>query len=120
MCSRKFPLNYLSCLFYILKPQDATIRSLFYTFFKKNPVVCANFPLGSKFHFSKWKTYFTQFIDKFLKFEEMEYLIHHVKVEMWPALCKFPILFSPVKLKLGRNFSQFIYRSKLVLLNLEL
>ena len=29
--SRKFPLNYLSCLFYILKPQNATIRSLFYT-----------------------------------------------------------------------------------------
>ena len=24
------PLNYLSCLFYILKPQDATIQSLFY------------------------------------------------------------------------------------------
>ena len=29
--SRKFPLNYLFCLFYILKPQDATIQSLFYT-----------------------------------------------------------------------------------------
>ena len=24
----------------------------------------------------------------------MEYLIHHVKFEIWPALCKFPILFS--------------------------
>ena len=29
--SRKFPLNYLSCLFYILKPQNATTWSLFYT-----------------------------------------------------------------------------------------
>ena len=28
--SRKIPLNHLSCLFYILKPEDATIRSLFY------------------------------------------------------------------------------------------
>ena len=26
---------YLSCLFYILKPQDATIRGLFYTLFFK-------------------------------------------------------------------------------------
>ena len=30
-CSQKFPLNCLSCLFYILKPEDATIQSLFYT-----------------------------------------------------------------------------------------
>ena len=27
---QKFPLNYLSCLLYILKTQDATIGSLFY------------------------------------------------------------------------------------------
>ena len=38
-------------------------------------------------------------IDNFLKFEKMEYLIHHVKAEMWPAMCKFPIFFSAVKLK---------------------
>ena len=37
------------------------------------------------------ETHVTQYIYKFLKFEEMEYPIHHVKVEMWPALCKFPI-----------------------------
>ena len=43
----------------------------------------------------------------------MEYLTNHVKVEMWPGLCKFPILFSAVKLKLGHNFSQFIYRFKI-------
>ena len=79
----------------------------------KNPVVCAKFPVGSKFHFSKWKLQFTQFIDKFLKFEKMEYLIRHIKVEMWPALCTFPILFSAVKLKFRHNFSQFIYISKI-------
>ena len=35
LSSRKFPLNYLPCLFYILKPQDATIWSLLYTLFFK-------------------------------------------------------------------------------------
>ena len=39
---------------------------------------------------------------------EIECLIHHVNVEMWPALCKFPILFSAMKFKLRDNFSQFI------------
>ena len=34
---------------------------------------------------STLKTYFPLFIDKFLKFEEMEYLIHHAKLEMWQA-----------------------------------
>ena len=46
--------------------------------------------------------------DKFLKFEEMEYLIHPVKVEMWPALCKFPILFSAMKFKLRHSIFQVI------------
>ena len=46
--------------------------------------------------------------DKSLKFEVMEYLIHHVKVEIWPALCKFPILFSAMKFKLRHNISQVI------------
>ena len=27
-----------------------------------------------------------QFIDKFLKIEEVEYLIHYVRFKMWPAL----------------------------------
>ena len=34
---------------------------------------------------------------------EMKYLIHHVKSEMCPALCKFPILFSTMRLKLGHK-----------------
>ena len=39
-----------------------------------------------KFHLSKCKTYFCQFNDKFLKIEEMGYLIHYVKFKIWPAL----------------------------------
>ena len=42
--------------------------------------------MSSKFHLSKWKTCFSQFIDKFLKIEEVEYLIHYAKLKMWPAL----------------------------------
>ena len=55
-------------------------------------------PMSSKFHLSKWKAYFLQFIDKFFKIEELEYLIPYVKFNMWPALfyanflC-FPIIF---------------------------
>ena len=65
--------------------------------------------MGSKFHFSKWKTYLSQFIDEILKFGEMEYLIHRGKFEIWPALCKFPFLFSTEKIKLF----QPIYRLKI-------
>ena len=42
--------------------------------------------MSSKFHLSKRKTYFSQFVDKFLKIEEVEYLIRYVKFKMWPAL----------------------------------
>ena len=52
----------------------------------KNSVTCAENPMSSKFHLSKWKIYFFQFIDKYLKIEEVEYLIHYVKLKMWPAL----------------------------------
>ena len=68
--------------------------------------------MGSKVHFQQWKTHYPHFIDRSLKFKEMEYLIHHVKFEMWPALCKFPILFSTVKLQLRHN-SQFFHRFKI-------
>ena len=40
------------------------------------------YPMSSKFHLSKQKTYFSQFIDKYLKIEEVEYLIHYVKFKM--------------------------------------
>ena len=42
--------------------------------------------MSSKFHLSKWKTYFSQFIDKHLKIEEVEHLIHYVKFKICPAL----------------------------------
>ena len=45
-------------------------------------VIFAEHPMSSKFHLSKWKTYFSQFIDKFLKIEEVEYLNHYVKFKM--------------------------------------
>ena len=50
----------------------------------KNSVVCTEFPVGSTFVFSHWKNYFFQFItiDKYLKFNELEYIIHYVKFEM--------------------------------------
>ena len=32
------------------------------------------------------KTCFSQFIDKFLEIEEVEYLIHYVKSKMWLVL----------------------------------
>ena len=62
----------------------------------KKSVLCAEYPNSSKFHLSKWKTYFSQFIDKFLKIEEVEYLMHYVKLKMWPRpiLCKFPLFFQ--------------------------
>ena len=52
---------------------------------QKTFVVCPKFSMSSNFHFSQLKTYFSQFIDEFLKFEEMEYLIHDVEFEMLPA-----------------------------------
>ena len=67
---------------------------------------------GFKTIFFSIENIFFQFVDKFLKFELMGYLILHVKFEMCPALSKFPILFSTVKLKLGHN-SQFIYKFKI-------
>ena len=44
----------------------------------KKSVLCAEYPMSSKFHLSKRKTYFSQFIEKFLNIEELKYLIHYV------------------------------------------
>ena len=64
--------------------------------------------------FPNGKSYFSQFIliDKYLKFEKIEYLIHYNKFKVWSALHKFS-LFSTVKLNLGDRFSQFILRFKI-------
>ena len=44
-----------------------------------------NFQWVQNSSFPNGKHIFPQIIDKFLKFEYMEYLIHHVKFEMCPA-----------------------------------
>ena len=45
-------------------------------------VICVEYPMSSKFHLSKWKRYFFQFIDKYLKIEEVKYVIRYVKFKM--------------------------------------
>ena len=51
-------------------------------------VVCTEFAVGLKFHFSQWKINFSQFIfiDKYLKSKEIEYFIHDIKSERWLVL----------------------------------
>ena len=46
-------------------------------------VVCTEFPVGSKFHFSQWKINFSQFtfIEKYLKSMKIEFFIHYIKFE---------------------------------------
>ena len=48
----------------------------------KTSALCAEYQMGSKFHLSKWKIDFSQFIDKFLKTEELEDIIHYIKFKM--------------------------------------
>ena len=43
-------------------------------------------PNEIKIPFIQMEKIFFQFIDKYLKIEEVEYLIHYVKFKMWPAL----------------------------------
>ena len=90
------------------------------SFLRKNSTVCAEFIIGSKFHFTQWKTYFSQFIDKFLKTEVMNCLIHYVLNVIRIILYKLTNLFSTVKLKLGPNFSQFNYRFKIEIFSVGL
>ena len=39
-------------------------------------------PSEFKIPLTKWKTYFSKFIDKLLKIEEVKYLIYYVKFKM--------------------------------------
>ena len=41
----------------------------------KNSALCAEFTVGPKFYFSQWKTYFTGFVAKFLKFLVISHLL---------------------------------------------
>ena len=77
-------------LFYYKHSKLCTLSKLVYTFtlryslasraFPKatSSVVCTEFPVGSKFHFSLWKINFSQFIfsDKYLRSKEIEYSLH--------------------------------------------
>ena len=48
----------------------------------KKSALYAEYRMSSKFHLSKWKTYFSEFTDMFLKTWEEECLIHYVKFKM--------------------------------------
>ena len=52
----------------------------------KKSLICAKYPMSSKFYLLKWKRYFSQFIGKYLKIEQVEYLFHYFKFKMWLAL----------------------------------
>ena len=52
----------------------------------KKSVICSEYPKSSNFNLFKWKTYFSQFIDKYLKTDQVEYLIHYVIFKIWPVL----------------------------------
>ena len=72
-------------------------------------------PNGLKIYCSKWKTDCSQFIfiDKYLKFKDIEYFIHYIKKNVTSfVLCKFP-LSSTVELTLGRSILQSIFRFKI-------
>ena len=63
----------------------------------KKPVLCAEYSSTVlKIPFTQRKTYFSQFIDKFFKSEEVEYLIHYIKFNMWPALFYVNFLYFPI------------------------
>ena len=54
----------------------------------KYSVLCKEFQRSLKFHFSQWKIHLSQliFIDKYLKFKEIEYFIRHINFKMWLSL----------------------------------
>lgn len=51
--------------------------------------------MGSKFHFSRCKTYLSKYINKSLKFEEIEYIIYYIKFIMQQALFYVKFAFYP-------------------------
>ena len=61
-------------------------------------------PNWVKIPFFPMKNIFFLIIGKFLKFKEMEYLIHYIENMTSLISCNFPIRFSTVKLKLRQNF----------------
>ena len=72
----------------------------------KKSIFCTEHPSNEpKSPFIQMENIILQFIDKFFKIEEVEYLIHYVKSNMWPALfyvnfLSFPIIFFNVGVRL--------------------
>ena len=81
-------------------------------------------PYELKIPLSKWKRYFSQFFDKYLKIGEVKYLTHDVKFKVCPvlfyvnALC-FPNFFE-FWCKTVHYFPQLTQRLTNWILNVEL
>ena len=70
-------------VFTLLTFRDKWVRVLAGPFLRSKILSYSqNFQWVQNSMFPQWKTYFSQLIDKFLKFEEMESLVHHDKFEM--------------------------------------
>ena len=60
----------------------------------KKSVLCVEYPSNEiKIPFIQMENIFSQFIDKFFKIEEVEYVVHYVKFNMWPAVFYVNFLF---------------------------
>ena len=84
----------------------------------KNHMAYTKFPMSSKFHFSLLKIYFSQFVDKFLKFEKMECLIHHVSLKCGQPYINSQPYFQQWELDWDISFSTSSIDSKLGFWNL--
>ena len=81
-------------------------------------------PNELKIPFIQMENIFYQYIDKFLKIEEVEYLIYYIKFKMWPALFDvnslcFPNIFE-CWCEAVNYFLQFTQRLKTGILNVAL
>ena len=78
------------------------------------------FPMRSKFYFSQWKTCFSWFIAKFLRFVVISHSLCYIWNVKRLILCKLRILCSTVKLKLGYSFPNSSIDVKLGFLSVDL
>ena len=127
---QKYHQNY-----FIINSKLCTLSKLVYTLIlrcslvsrafpkAKYSLVCREFPVSSKVHFSQWKIRFSQFIfiDKYLNIKEIEYFIHYINFEMWPVLFYVnPLYFQQWNSNWDRIFCNSSLDSKLRFLNVGL
>ena len=127
---QKYNQNY-----FIINSKLCTLSKLVYTLIlrcslvsrafpkAKYSLVCREFPVSSKFHFSQWKIHFSKllFSDKYLNIKEIESFIHYINFEMWPVLFYVnPLYFQQCNSNWDRVFSNSSLDSKLVILNVGL